>query len=235
MNSEIKYQTDHLVDPEIKRHLQIQGIHPDYYSAGTNSESERTTQHLKSFRSEILIAPKRINWLTFLGGAKLSHTLPLILGASLALVGVLCGTIFFTHFGPLTFRVASASKPLVNPLITSVGSTAYEDRFLRLSMALGQVVSMVKKHDAILTKSSPQLMQQKNIENEENYANAEVVRVSVPSANLRISPGKTSSAIMMVSEGTELLVEEKVGDWTRVISPNGHALWISNEVIIKNH
>lgn len=228
MNSRRKYQTDYLVDPEVKRHLQIQGIHPDYYSSVTKLESERSTQHLESFRSGRLVTPKRINLLTIFGSVK---SIQLILGASLALIGVLCGTIIFTRYGPLTLRAPSTSKPLVNELIPSVGSTAYEDRFLRLSMALGQVVSMVKKHDAILSKISPHLRQQRNIENEVDFTNTEVVRVSVPSANLRISPEKTSSAIMVVSEGTELLVDERQGDWTRVISPNGHALWISNGVI----
>ena len=54
-----------------------------------------------------------------------------------------------------------------------------------------------------------------------------LVQVAVPKANLRIRPDRKSSAIMAISEGTTLLVNDRVDEWIQVFAPSGELLWIA--------
>ncbi|HMO02890.1 MAG TPA: SH3 domain-containing protein [Oligoflexia bacterium] len=61
-----------------------------------------------------------------------------------------------------------------------------------------------------------------------------IATVIADKVNLRTGPGRDNSPLMSVSKGTRLAVETRVGDWFRVIAPNGTRAWIESEVIVIN-
>ena len=58
-----------------------------------------------------------------------------------------------------------------------------------------------------------------------------IATVMSDKVNLRTGPGKDNSPFMTVSKGTRLVVEKRVGEWYRVISPAGTRAWVASEVI----
>lgn len=54
-----------------------------------------------------------------------------------------------------------------------------------------------------------------------------VVVVTSDKANLRTGPGQDNSALMAVTKGNRLVVENKQGSWFRVFAPNGVRAWVS--------
>ncbi|MDD2942229.1 MAG: SH3 domain-containing protein [bacterium] len=58
-----------------------------------------------------------------------------------------------------------------------------------------------------------------------------IVQVIVPKAVLRSGPGVENSAVMTVTKGARLTVEERRGSWYRVVSPNGGRAFISSDVV----
>lgn len=58
-----------------------------------------------------------------------------------------------------------------------------------------------------------------------------IVQVTVPKAVLRSGPGVENSAVMTVTKGSRLTVEERRGSWYRVVSPNGGRAFISSDVV----
>ena len=65
----------------------------------------------------------------------------------------------------------------------------------------------------------------------EKKSDVAIATVRVKKANLRAGPSKAHSPLMTVSRGTRLLVETRVGEWYRVIAPNGNRVWVSSEVV----
>jgi hypothetical protein len=61
-----------------------------------------------------------------------------------------------------------------------------------------------------------------------------IATVVADKVNLRTGPGRDNSPLMSVSKGTRLAVETRVGDWFRVIAPNGTRAWIESEVVVIN-
>lgn len=55
--------------------------------------------------------------------------------------------------------------------------------------------------------------------------------VSAPRANLREAPGEDSRALMNVTQGSRLLVEEQKGQWLKVYAPNGMEAWIRKDLV----
>ena len=58
-----------------------------------------------------------------------------------------------------------------------------------------------------------------------------IATVMADKANLRTGPGRDNSPAMTVSRGTRLVVEKRVGEWYRVITPAGTRAWVASEVI----
>ncbi len=58
-----------------------------------------------------------------------------------------------------------------------------------------------------------------------------IATVMAEKANLRIGPSKDNSPSMTVSRGTRLVVEKRVGEWYRIITPAGTRAWIASEVV----
>lgn len=107
----------------------------------------------------------------------------------------------------------------------------------------------VERLSSILEDHSNTLLGVKSIENPKktkiiaetkniSYKQAEktpedmpIITVSVEKANLRTGPGTQHSPIMEVSKESRLVMEKRLGDWYRVIAPNGTRAWISANVV----
>lgn len=59
-----------------------------------------------------------------------------------------------------------------------------------------------------------------------------IATVAVEKANLRTGPGLNNSPLMAVSKGTRLVIEERIGEWYRIVAPTGERAWISSEVVL---
>ncbi len=57
------------------------------------------------------------------------------------------------------------------------------------------------------------------------------LEVVAPKVNLRSGPGEENSPVMQVAQGTRLVVEERQGDWFRVITPTGTRAYILHDVV----
>lgn len=58
-----------------------------------------------------------------------------------------------------------------------------------------------------------------------------IVEVIKDKVNLRAGPGREHAPIMQVSKGTRLVVEERKGDWLRVITPTESRAYVVNSVV----
>lgn len=58
-----------------------------------------------------------------------------------------------------------------------------------------------------------------------------VVEVMVSAANLRSGPGVDNSTVMTVSQGSRLTVEEKRGEWYRVVTPTGSRAFVRADLV----
>lgn len=65
----------------------------------------------------------------------------------------------------------------------------------------------------------------------QSFGIKDVLEVTVQKANLRLAPSKQSSAVMVVSRGTQLLTLSSRPGWFQVFAPTGESLWVSEEVV----
>lgn len=66
---------------------------------------------------------------------------------------------------------------------------------------------------------------------EKTESDMQTLTVMADKVFLRINPGKDASPLMAVTKGNKLVVEKRVGEWYRVIAPNGTRAWISSDVV----
>ncbi len=59
-----------------------------------------------------------------------------------------------------------------------------------------------------------------------------IVEVRAPKANLRSGPGNEHAPIMQLQRGARLTVEQREGDWYRVIAPTGARAYVTADVVI---
>ena len=59
-----------------------------------------------------------------------------------------------------------------------------------------------------------------------------IATVNAVKANLRTGPGAEHAPLMEVAKGSRLVVETRIGNWYRVIAPNGSRAWISSDVVL---
>ena len=82
-------------------------------------------------------------------------------------------------------------------------------------------VKPVSARDEILSKE----------QTEKSADDMMIATVISDKVNLRTGPGKNNSPLMSISKGTKLVIETKLGDWYRVISPTGARAWIASDVV----
>ncbi len=58
-----------------------------------------------------------------------------------------------------------------------------------------------------------------------------IVEVIVGKAKLRNGPGKEHGVMMNVSKGARLTVEDKLGEWYRILTPTGSRAYVSSKVV----
>ena len=134
------------------------------------------------------------------------------LSFGIALIGLIVAlSTAVIYYGRTVFisqRPVTAQSPIPDPNIHRL-----DESVRRLSIALGTVISRLEK-----TRTA-----------EQDYG--KIVRVTATKANLRIAPSNHSSAVMAVSQGTNLLVDSEEIGWFKVFAPNGQTLWISKELV----
>lgn len=119
----------------------------------------------------------------------------------------------------LTARLDTQTKAAALTSLTALPEPRLEDRFSKIGAVLDYLVSQ-----------RPAPMTPMDQDESDTLNESDVATVIVDKANLRSGPGKEYPAIMAISKGTRLLVEEQQKDWFRVVAPTGESLWVAREV-----
>jgi len=96
----------------------------------------------------------------------------------------------------------------------------------------------VRKHtavNAIIGKDKKRASHNFNLNTASNFKTqkpeVKIATITVDKANLRSGPSKVHSPLMTISKGSRLVIETRIGDWYRVIAPNGSRAWANSSVI----
>lgn len=89
---------------------------------------------------------------------------------------------------------------------------------------MDEQISRLAKAVSVIASSATSLPSNRCPSNTSDNIN--LVEVIAPKANLRIRPDTKSSAVMAVSQGVTLVVNDRMTDWIQVMAPSGELLWI---------
>ena len=185
---------------DLTSYLAKNDIHPGYLDAFLDEEK---AQGISSVTSCEAVRGRRIDWLGF----------------SLSITAFLVSSIVTILYLITPAQRLQITTPIAQvPVDTRFEFSRIDERIGRLARAITIIASSSDQggSPSISVMNLPKTAESPNL-----------VQVAVPKANLRIRPDRKSSAIMAISEGTTLLVNDRVDEWIQVFAPSGELLWIA--------
>lgn len=149
-----------------------------------------------------------------------------------------------------TIKAASALRPSVNNDDQelqghhTIRNHSDEEKLIQLSEALAILVTVVKRHETVLTTTYPQ----RNQALPESFHNMNLIpflsskeislttpaipiTVNVSNARLRSGPSSSFPVVVTLEKNTDLLATQVKDGWVLVTSPKGKDAWIKKELI----